>query len=364
MIAKRVNRTTNSSYGHLAEYIASAKDKGEKLVDLWIVNSNGGEELEDLSHAIRDIEATQALNSRTNADKTYHLITSFRDENPSPDQLKEIEQSIATALGFEDHQRVVGTHQNTDNFHMHIAYNKIHPETLVIHSPFQDFKKLSDVCREIERKFDLKIDNGMELEQDRSKEKINQAAKDYESHTWQQSLNSYVKENARPLKRALTKAETWQDLHESFAEYGLEIKPRGNGMIIKAVNKKQMVKASSLERNFAAMAKKKLGPFVASGKIQQPETKKTYDGKPLTQHKASQKLWEQYKLKKTAKTSWAGKAFSSWKEFLKLEALNDPLAIAIIQAQKEFLNMLTHSNSSKIKASKKIKKSHQLGIGL
>ena len=368
MITKRVKRTTNGSYAHLANYIAAAKEKGEKLEDLWIVNSNGGEELNDLSHAIRDIEATQALNSRSNADQTYHLIASFRDEKPSPEHLKEIEQSIAKALGFEEHQRVVGTHQNTDNFHMHIAYNKIHPETLVIHSPFQDFKKLSVVCREIEQKFDLKVDNGMEMEQDRDKLRTNQAAKDYEAHTWQQSLDSYVKENARPLKRALTKAATWQDFHVSFAEYGLELRPRGNGMIIRAINKEQMVKASTLERSFAATAKKKLGPYVTPYKHRSIKPSRAYEAKPLTQHRATRKLWGQYKLRKKAKASLTSKAFSSWKDFLKLEAINDPLAIAIIQSQKELLKVLTLSNSRKIKTQlrppKEAKKSNQIGISL
>ncbi|NQV46348.1 MAG: relaxase/mobilization nuclease domain-containing protein [Rhodospirillaceae bacterium] len=368
MIAKRVKRTGNSSFGHLARYIAGACDQGEKLDELWIVNTNGGVELEDLSHVIRDIEATQALNSRSKADKTYHLIVSFRDEKPTPPQLREIEQSIATALGFDDHQRVVGTHQNTDNFHMHIAYNKIHPETLAIHSPFQDFKKLSKACREIEQKYELKIDLGMEEGQEINKAKTNQAAKDFEAHTWQQSLDGYVREHAEPLKQGLNEAKTWQDLHETFADYGLELKPRGNGMIIKAQGGKQMVKASTLERSFAARAKNKLGPFVAAHKTYRPKFKKTYEAKPTTNHKATAKLWNRYQSRKIDKGSWVGKAASSWKEFLKLEALNDPLAIAIIQAQKKILKLLTFDKTPRKtnfhQPSKKPRKRHQVELDL
>ncbi len=120
-------------------------------------------------------------NVHTSTDKTYHLIVSFRDEKPAPDKLREIEQSIAKALGFEEHQRTVGTHQNTDNFHMHIAYNKIHPESLVLHSPYQDFKALSNVCRELEQAYGLKGDPGMEESKNKSQAKTNQAAKDYEA---------------------------------------------------------------------------------------------------------------------------------------------------------------------------------------
>ncbi len=368
MIAKRVKRTGNSSFGHLARYIAGARDQGEKLDALWIVNSNAGGELEDLSHAIRDIEATQALNSRSNADKTYHLIVSFRDEKPPSDQLREIEQSIARALGFDDHQRVIATHQNTDNFHMHIAYNKIHPETLVTHSPFQDFKKLSNVCREIEKEYALKVDPGMQEGHDNNKDNTNQAAKDFESHTWQQSLDSYVREHAEPLKQGLNNADTWQDLHETFADYGLELKLRGNGMIIKVLDGKQMVKASTLERSFAARAKKKLGPFVAANKTKRPKVKKTYEAIPTTNHKATAKVWSRYQSRKVDKGSWVGKAASSWKQFLKLEALNDPLAIAIIQAQKKMLKLLTFDKTPRKtnfhQPSKKPRKRHQVELDL
>lgn len=368
MIAKRVKRSGNSSFGHLARYIAGAGDQGEKLDELWIVNTNAGAELEDLSHAIRDIEATQALNSRSKADKTYHLIVSFRDEKPPPHNLREIEQSISTALGFDDHQRVVATHQNTDNFHMHVAYNKIHPETLVIHSPFQDFKKLSNVCREIEQKYALKVDPGMQEDQQSNKAKTNQAARDYEAHSWQQSLDGYVREHAEPLKEGLDKAGTWQDLHETFADYGLDLKPRGNGMVIKAQDGKQMVKASTLERSFAAKAKKKLGPFIAANKTKQSKSQTAYEAKPTTKHKAAAKLWNRFQSRKNDKSSWAGKAARSWKEFLKLEALNDPLAIAIIQAQKQMLRMLmvgkTSGKTISRQSSKKLRKDHRTGLGL
>lgn len=334
MIAKRVKRIANSNYGRLAEYIAAASDPGEKLEDLWIVNSNGGEGIEDLSHAIRDIEATQALNFRSKADKTYHLIVSFRDEKPSPDQLREIELNFAKALGFENHQRVVGTHQNTDNFHMHIAYNKVHPETLVLHTPYKDFYKLSETCRKLEQSFDLKVDPGIEKGDDYKR--VNQAAKDYEAHTWQQSLDGYVKEHAKELKEAVDKAKSWQDLHTRFAEYGLELRPRGNGMIIKSLTSKQMVKASTLDRTIAASTKKRLGPYVVPDKSKSQKFKIIYQAKPITKHKATPKLWKRFK----SKQSLLSTDMHSWKEFLKLEAINDPLALAIIMAQKQMVNMV------------------------
>src|SRR3546814_6539433 len=44
-------------------------------------------------------------------------MVSFRDERPSPEALRDIEREFAQALGFGDHQRIAGTHINTENFH-------------------------------------------------------------------------------------------------------------------------------------------------------------------------------------------------------------------------------------------------------
>ena len=43
-----------------------------------------------------------------------------------------------------------------------MAYNKIHPTTLKVHSPYSDFKTLEIECREMEKKYNLKVDLGRE----------------------------------------------------------------------------------------------------------------------------------------------------------------------------------------------------------
>ncbi|MFU2207927.1 relaxase/mobilization nuclease domain-containing protein [Solidesulfovibrio sp. C21] len=67
---------------------------------------------------------------------------------------------MVTALGFEEHQRHCGVHKNTANLHMHVAYNIIHPERLTRHEPFRDYHTRDRVCRELEKRFSLMIDNG------------------------------------------------------------------------------------------------------------------------------------------------------------------------------------------------------------
>ncbi|MGD9637938.1 MAG: TraI/MobA(P) family conjugative relaxase [Alphaproteobacteria bacterium] len=345
MISKHIPRTTKSSFRRLAKYIAGAEDDGEKLSDFWIVNSDAGETLDDLELAIIDIENTQSRNTRCRVDKTYHLLVSFKNEKPDLKTLKEIEKEFAKALGIETHQRVVGTHQNTDNFHMHIAYNKINPETFKVATLSNDYYKRSKVCRDMEKKYNLKVDNGIEKTKEPNYEKPHEKARDFEAKTWQQSFYSYVKEQKEPLTKALNQAQKWQDIHNAFEEVGLLLKKRGNGLAIVSKDKKIAIKASDLDRTFSKNAlEKRLGKFEESAHIVEP--KRTYTEKPLTKHPNTPILWQKYqevKKKPKAKTkeqSLLKKAFYTWKDFLMAEALKDPFAMAVIVAQKKLINAL------------------------
>jgi prolyl-tRNA editing enzyme YbaK/EbsC (Cys-tRNA(Pro) deacylase) len=55
----------------------------------------------------------------------------------------------------------------------------------------------------------------------------------------------------QPLVKALEYAGNWQELHQAFAVYGLEIKPHGNGLAIKDRHGKHAVKASSVDRSLS-----------------------------------------------------------------------------------------------------------------
>ncbi|MSS67605.1 relaxase/mobilization nuclease domain-containing protein, partial [Xylella fastidiosa] len=64
--------------------------------------------------AALEVQATQALNTRSEADKTYHLLISFREgENPAPEILEVIESRVCAALGYADYQRVSVVHHDT-----------------------------------------------------------------------------------------------------------------------------------------------------------------------------------------------------------------------------------------------------------
>ena len=341
MIAKKIDRKEPGSFKDLALYLVAAKEDGEKLDDMWIVNSDAGETINDLENTIRSVEAQQGNAAMVKSDKQYHLVVSFRDEKPSSVALRDIERHFAKALGFEEHPRVVATHTNTDNFHMHVAYSRVHPITHKAHAPRWDFPSLEKVCRSMEHKYGMKVDLGREDKLEPSP--LPQPARDMEAHTWEQSLASYVQEHKPQLLKALDQAKSWQHLHKAFGKYDLVLRKRGNGLVIgnRPTNqhtKAQHVKASSLGRNFSKAAlEKQLGPFLAADRsIKAIKPLNRYERRPTTRYPGQARLWHQYIGQRRNRDSLAVKVFKTWRDFL-LYSIDDPLAMAIVMFHKKLI---------------------------
>lgn len=190
----------NDNYARLANYIADASHKGEKCMAVWSAGCMAGE---DFQLGISEVLATQACNERTKKEKTYHLIVSLRPEDESKlaeQDFKEIEKLFAEALGFEEHQRHCGVHINTNNLHMHVAYNMIHPEKKTRHEPYRDYWKRDDLCRELEQKYKLELDPG---------------------RMQRREFYQYISSRNKDIVPTAANAKSWEEIHEAMAAYGL-----------------------------------------------------------------------------------------------------------------------------------------------
>ena len=122
MISKHVHcDAAHDNYGALARYIADAGHEGEKCLVNWCAGCAADD---DYELAIVEAQATQALNTGSRKEKTYHLLVSFRPEDESkltPEAFRAIEERFAVVLGFSEHQRQGGIHKNTNNIPMPMA---------------------------------------------------------------------------------------------------------------------------------------------------------------------------------------------------------------------------------------------------
>ncbi len=60
-----------------------------------------------------------------------HFMLSWREgEKPTPEQIEELITIWLAEMGLNGCQAVYGLHEDTDNYHLHIAVNRMHPERL------------------------------------------------------------------------------------------------------------------------------------------------------------------------------------------------------------------------------------------
>jgi hypothetical protein len=299
VIAKRVARDkASSSFARLAEYIAEeeARPQGQpqeagdpltwaKTASSILDAENDGGRVgavrvtncvsEEPGFAAREIAETQKRNRRSKADKTYHLVVSFPPgERPTPEQLRDIEDSLCAAIGLTDHQRLSAVHLDTACLHIHVAINKVHPTTFHNVEPRYDKRKLMQACGELEIKHGLARANHGEVakkEPSRSSDGENE------------SFLRWIKEHAgEALAACRTEGHGWRELHAILAEHNLELRPRGAGLVIAERGGRLTVKASSVDRGLSLKAlTDRWGAYAPPTNAEQRiEAKRRYGGTP------------------------------------------------------------------------------------
>ncbi|MBT3072027.1 relaxase/mobilization nuclease domain-containing protein [Rhodomicrobium sp. Az07] len=265
MIAKRILRPkAASNFGRLGAYIlGDGQTPSETLTTRtfsYILDGQEGagrvgtvrvtncmSEAPDL--AIKEILVTQALNKRSRSDRTYHLVVSFEPgETPTPAQLEDIENELCAAAGLGRHQRISALHLDRAHLHLHIAINKIDPDSLRCVEPYYDKRKLMAACVSLELKHGLAQTNHGLSKRKRPRGR----AADLEAHAAEVSFLSFVKDKIEaPLLAALGEKACWRDIHAIMACEGLTLKRRGAGLVIADAKSRLAVKASTVNRAFS-----------------------------------------------------------------------------------------------------------------
>ena len=81
-----------SRFGKLVAYLLDPQGKKTRVGEVSITNCVSS----DTTWAVREITATQRLNTRAISDRTYHLLVSLRaGENPDAQTLRVIEDVFA-----------------------------------------------------------------------------------------------------------------------------------------------------------------------------------------------------------------------------------------------------------------------------
>ena len=104
----------------------------------------------DVEAAATQMWAVAQTNRRVTV-PLYHFCLSWSHlENPSDEQAIAAAQTALAALGVDGHQALIGVHRDRDHTHVHVALNRVHPETGKALSLSHDYATLEKACRQIE----------------------------------------------------------------------------------------------------------------------------------------------------------------------------------------------------------------------
>ena len=243
---QRASRS-NNGFRQLARYI---RGRSAKPRATWFLAANlpGVTRAKDLELACRLVEAMNAQNTRAGSDRTYHLVISLHPEDRSLEakELRRVVENLVESLGFSDHQYIAARHNDKDHEHVHVAINKIHPETFRIHSPAWDHRKLFTAGRALEAELGLTPLRS----RTRDREKVPQRAADCEAHHGIDSFARWARNRLRPALEA-GELRSWEELHLVCARLGVVLRPHGNGLVFEDVERGVRVKASFVGREFS-----------------------------------------------------------------------------------------------------------------
>ena len=293
MIIKHVPMRSlrKSNVVSLVDYLTNTQGRQERVGEITVSNCHSDRP----DAASLEMLNTQSLNTRAKSDKTYHLIVSFRPgELPSAATVRAIEARVCHRLGFGEHQRMSVLHHDTNNVHLHLAINKIHPTRYTLYEPYKAYRAFGELCDSLEESFHLERDH----HQVRKTSGENRAS-DMERQAGTESLIGWMQRECLDHLRA---AQSWSALHQVLRQHGLAIQPRGQGLVI-TDGQGTFVRASSVARDLSKQSlERRLGRFEPPGPVQTATPTRRYAPTPVRSRMDTRALYARYQQDRLTRT--------------------------------------------------------------
>jgi hypothetical protein len=141
MIVKKIKANRiKAKAAHIRDLTDYIREPSKANKDEKILYANGRGFLCD-GHKSQQSEmialASEAVRSKN---PVAHYLMSWREgEQPSPEQVESAVSIFMDELELKDHQVIYALHKDTDNIHLHLAINRVHPETGKVIKPNKGF---------------------------------------------------------------------------------------------------------------------------------------------------------------------------------------------------------------------------------
>jgi Relaxase/Mobilisation nuclease domain/Large polyvalent protein-associated domain 7 len=248
----------------LVDYIAGpeAGGDGEK------VEHRGAENMLNVDHEAQAQEMIDLAEvARRSPQPVQHWIISWREgEQPTAAQADAAVATFLDEMGLAEHQVIYALHRDTKNCHLHLAVNRVRPdsEKLVTVNNGFDHEVAHRAIARIERDqgwqpegralFLARPDGDLERSRPRGlrERQPSGPARDFEERVGARSAQRIALEVAAPIIR---EARGWREMSEALAREGIRFERKGSGAVLWVGD--EAVKASSAGRACALSALQK-----------------------------------------------------------------------------------------------------------
>ena len=168
-VEKLAPKTSGSrTIGGLSYYIAVGLKKerdydehGQLVMRGPVIYSDGISEVKVTNEALLrfvtdEMRAVENHRSAKVKEPTAHYaISEAPGDNLTDEQFFEMARHHVAALGYAGHQTIMSVHRDTDNAHVHIGIERVHPVTLTVHKAEYDFRTNVATAEHFEEKWNL-----------------------------------------------------------------------------------------------------------------------------------------------------------------------------------------------------------------
>jgi len=243
-------------FAGLRRYLMEGKQGAEKDPSrvAWITTRNLA--TADPEIATKVMTATAALSVRVER-PVYHLIVSWHpEEDPGREDMEQVAATTLEDIGFAEHQALIIGHADTDNPHLHMIVNRVHPGTGVAWSTSHDYRRIEHSMRRQAETHGFVRVPGRHTEPERFKERGDEPSegefqllrkkKREALPQWSPEQSKALGERLKPL---LEDAKSWREVKQAMDAFGAKLVAKGQGMVVTDHARTGFAKLSSLGGN-------------------------------------------------------------------------------------------------------------------
>lgn len=268
-------RDGKSSFRTLKEYLTDRLRSDELgAEDQEVLNPNGtviaqlstGVVIEhngfDLDTLVQEFESVVAMKPQIE-DPIYHFVISWAEgDNPDDEAMFSCAREAVERLGFGGHQYLSAIHRDTDNPHVHVAVNRVNPDTYKVKNPYNDYYTLGQLMTELEDRH-----GWASTPQGGPGGKPAQRADAHGDLTFEAWCKKRVVPVVQPLLER-EKSASWSEVHQVLNALDVELVEHGQGLVFRTssdTGTAVAIKASAVHERFSKpRMERALGAFEAA----------------------------------------------------------------------------------------------------